>query len=121
MLDLATYATILLIMGIVSSGFMIYVARRQLKLFKKPITNVRGRHFRRNMFLITVIIIVTNLIPIGIDAATLFIDTGRPPQVRVLSFVYAFSIHLEFLLLSLVLWQNYRLATKSELESRKKK
>lgn len=110
MLDLFTYAAILLVMGLASMAFIVVVIRRQLQLFKIPITDTSVRHFRYVLFALALTIIITNLIPVSIDALSLFVNLGRPKEVRMLSVVYAMSVHINALLSSYFIWRLYRLA-----------
>jgi hypothetical protein len=93
--------------------FIIKVIVKQLSLFKYPITDKTVRHFRNTLFAISLVIILMGLIPIGINLATLFIETGRPSQVQPISLIYSLAVHLQTLLLSWLLWRIYRLASEN--------
>lgn len=113
MIDSIPYILILLSISAVAMYFIVKVIVRQVGLFKYPITDKHVRRFRNTLFAISITIIVMGLIPIAINVFTLFRDTGRPPVVQWLSFIYSLTVHLQTLLLSYLLWRIYRLASEN--------
>jgi len=113
MIDLIPYILILLAISAVAMYFIVKVIAKQLSLFKYTITDRHVRRFRNTLFAISLTIIVMGLIPIGINVFTLFNDTGRPPTVQPISFVYSMTVHLQTLLLSYLLWRIYKLASEN--------
>lgn len=111
MIELIPYILILLTISAVAMFFIVRVIARQVSLFKYPITDRHVRRFRNTLFAISLTIIIMGLIPIAINIFTLFRDTGRPPTVQWLSFIYSLTVHLQSLLLSYLLWRIYRLAS----------
>jgi len=111
MIELIPYILILLAISAVAMFFIIKVLAKQVKLFKYPITDQDISHFRNVLFAISLTIIVMGLIPIAINVATLFIETGRPTTVKPISLIYSLAVHIQTLFLSYLLWRIYRLAT----------
>lgn len=110
MIELIPYILILLAISAVAMVFIIRVLIKQVGLFKYPISDKNISHFRKILFGIALVIIIMGLIPIAINIATLFINTGRPTIVKPVSLVYSLAVHLQTLLLSYLLWRIYRLA-----------
>lgn len=113
MIDLIPYILMLLTISAVAMFFIVRVIVKQLGLFKYPITDKTVKHFRNTLFAISLVIIIMGLIPIAINVATLFIETGRPSTVKPVSLVYSLAVHLQTLLLSYLLWRIYRLASEN--------
>lgn len=113
MIELIPYILILLAISAVAMVFIVRVLLKQIRLFKYAITDKTVRHFRNTLFAISVVIIVMGLIPIAINVATLFIETGRPATVKPVSLIYSLAVHLQTLLLSWLLWRIYRLASEN--------
>ncbi len=112
MIELIPYILILLSISAVAMFFIVRVIVKQLSLFKFKITDKTIRHFRNTLFAISMTIILMGLIPIGINLATLFIDTDRPNTVSTISLIYSLAVHMQTLLLSWLLWRIYRLASE---------
>lgn len=93
----------------VSLTFIILVLRRQWQLLKLPIER-EIKTFRKILFILSCAILAGNIIPVIIDVLTLFVNTGRPPQVRAISIAYAYSNSLTAATSSLLIWFLYRLA-----------
>lgn len=110
MIELVPYILILLAISAVAMVFIIRVLLKQLGLFKYTIADKNISHFRNTLFAISLVIILMGLIPIAINIATLFIETGRPKTVKPISLVYSLAVHLQTLFLSYLLWRIYRLA-----------
>jgi hypothetical protein len=113
MIELIPYILILLAISAVAMIFIIRVILKQITLFRYPITDKTVRHFRNTLFAISLVIIIMGLIPIAINVATLFVETGRPSTVKPVSLVYSLAVHLQTLLLSYLLWRIYRLASEN--------
>jgi hypothetical protein len=113
MIDLIPYLLILLTIAAIGLYFVIRVIVKQVQLFKQPISDPNVRHFRRVLFAISVAIVITALIPIGINIVSLFFDTGRVSKVPPVSFIYSLNVHLGSLLLSYLLWRIYKIASDS--------
>lgn len=142
-ISIEIYVYILLALSAISLRFVIPVIIKQAKLLRAPFEEAEKYdeatrkllvHFRYVLFAITLAIFVFGLIPISINLLTLFIDTGRPPTVKPISFVYSMSVHLQALMLSYLVSRLYRLASnekemtdlnqkhlEQELEDEKKK
>ena len=116
MIQLVPYILILLGISAVAMGFIFRVIRKQLGLFKQPLTEKDIKNFRYTLFAISLVIVIMGLIPIAINVIALFIElsgngnSGRPHTVSPISFVYSMGVHLQTLLLSYLLWRIYRLA-----------
>lgn len=117
MIGLTLYILILLAISAVAMFFIFRVLLRQINLFKYPIADKNVKHFRYALFFISITIIVSGLIPIGINLLTLLVNTGRPDTVSAVSFVYSLSVHVQTLLLSYLLWRIYRLANSDSDKS----
>lgn len=102
-------AAILLFFRIVSMTFIGIVLWKQWNLFKRP-TLPQLILFRRVLFAIAIGIAIFNIIPIVIDALTLFVDTGRPQSLKPISIAYAFSNSIGAALSSVLIWALYKLA-----------
>lgn len=113
MIELVPYILILLTISAVAMVFIVKVIAKQISLFKYPITDRHVRRFRNTLFAISLTIIIMGLIPIGINVFTLFNETGRPDVVKLVSFIYSLTVHLQTLLLSYLLWRIYRLASQN--------
>lgn len=113
MIELIPYILILLAISAVAMFFIVRVIVKQLSLYKYKITDKTVKHFRNTLFAISIVIIVMGLIPIAINIATLFIETGRPSTVKPVSLVYSLAVQLQTLLLSYLLWRIYRLASEN--------
>lgn len=111
MIDLIPYILILLAISAVAMFFIIRVLIRQVRLFKYQIKDRDVRHFRKVLFTISLTIVIMGLIPILINIVTLFYPTGRPAQVKPVSFIYSLGVHMQTLFLSYLLWRIYRLAS----------
>lgn len=113
MLDLQTYVLCLLGISAVGMYYIIRVIKKQLNLFRIT-ESPEIQKFRRDLFAISLIIVIMGLIPIGINLYTLGNDTSRPDQIPTTSVIYSLSVHIQPLLLSYVLWRIYRLSENQE-------
>lgn len=120
MINLVEYILILLAISAVAMFFIFRVIDRQLRLFKRPITEKDIRHFRYTLFGISLVIVVMGLIPIGINLITLIVEvagngnSGRPNTITAISLIYSLGVHIQSLLLSYLLWRIYRLANDDD-------
>lgn len=108
-ISLIPYAMLMTFLGLVSVYFIARVIHRQLGLFKIPI-QAKINHFRKVLFGISLVVLAGNLFPLFIDILTIFTPVGRPPEVRLTSFVYALSVHLTLVGASFLIWKLYQLA-----------
>jgi hypothetical protein len=113
MLSIKTLAIMLLIGHFGSVFFISFVIKRQLGLFRIPTVKAL-RHFRRTLFYLSMGIFLGNMIPITIDALTLFVNTGRPQHVRGISIAYAMSNAIIELLSAYLVWKLYKLASDTK-------
>jgi hypothetical protein len=105
-------ASILLLALIGSMTFIFMVLIKQWRLLKVPIEPEVNR-FRKVLFMLSLAIFLGNFVPIFIDAATLFVETGRPTNLKAISVAYAFSNALTSLCSSFLIWLLYKLASDS--------
>jgi hypothetical protein len=112
-MSIQALALILLIGHLISVAFIFTVLRKQYALLKLPIDK-HLRTFRRVLFILSAAIFLGNFIPIAIDALTLFVDTGRPPSVRVVSIMYAVSNMVVAVTSSILVWLLYRIAASDD-------
>lgn len=112
MVSIVIIAFILLVMRLISAGFMLSVLRKQWKSLKKPIDKDLVV-FQRILFGMSVIIFLGNAVPIVIDTVTLFVETSRPDQLAALSVSYALSNALTAMMSAILIWFMYRIAENS--------
>jgi len=95
--------------------FIYGVIRKQWALMKLPVEN-EIRHFRWVLFLLSVAILIGNIIPIFVDTLTILFNnpTGRPPQVRPISVMYALSNALTALISAYLIHTLYKLAADTK-------
>lgn len=121
-LDIQTVALFLLIARLISVGFIITVIIKQARLFGKSIDftlvpnlsklqQTSVYRIRRVLFILSVIILLGNLVPIVIDWITLIGDElGRPSFLRSISIAYAASNALTAMFSAIMIWTLYKLA-----------
>lgn len=109
MTSIITLAGILLLARIGSQLFIITVIRKQYALSKLPIYP-EIKHFRNVLFILSLVLFVGNFIPITIDLATLFTETGRPAQLGAVSVLYTVSVAIVSLLSAYLIHKLYKLA-----------
>jgi hypothetical protein len=120
-MSIQAIAATLLIARAVSMIFIVTVMYRQYKLFGTQIdfqlvpnlTKMQRRNvyrIRRILFCLSVIILLGNLVPILIDAVTLFYNPGRPANVKAISVAYAYSNALTAMFSAIMIWTLYRIA-----------
>lgn len=115
MIPIEIIALILLLMRIGSGVFILIVMKKQWELLKVPIEPHLMR-FRMVLFALSLAIFIGNIIPVIIDAATLFFDTTRPPFLSVTSVSYAMSNAITALLSAYFIHTLYRIAAKDDRE-----
>lgn len=122
-ISIEIYVYILLTLSAIALRFIIPVIIKQARLLRAPFEEAEKYdeatrkllvHFRYVLFAITLAIFVFGLIPISINVLTLLVDTGRPPVVKPISFVYSMSVHLQALMLSYLVSRLYRLASNQK-------
>ena len=109
MLSIKILAVCLLSLHAISSIYIYGVLRKQVALLKAPITPAL-KHFRYVLLSLSVVIFIGNIVPIVIDGLTLFVNTGRPANLRIVSILYAFSNALTALVSAYLIHTLYRLA-----------
>lgn len=124
MISIQIIAFILLVARLISVAFIVSVIIKQVKVFGKPIDfsiapylNKLQRknvyRVRRVLFILAVIIMVGNMVPILIDYVTLVTDNavGRTANVKPISVAYAFSNALTAMFSAVMIWALYKLAS----------
>jgi len=123
MITLEIYVVMLLIISAVSMYFIIGVLIKQIRLIKAPFeldseyddaTKKVLIKFRQILFIISMTIVFTGLIPIVINIATLLFDLERPLIVQPIGFLYTVGVHVNGLLLSYLVSRLYRLASNEK-------
>lgn len=113
MISIVLIAGLLLIFRVVSDILIALVIRRQWRLLKLPIADEYKadeksiKKFRKILFFLSIAIFVGNAIPVVIDGLTLFIETGRPANLRAISVAYAFSNATTALVSATLVWLLY--------------
>lgn len=113
MLSIKILASILLVGHLASTGFIVSVLRRQWQLLSLPIDKTL-RQFRHTLLYLSLGIFIGNLIPIAIDGLTLFVNTGRPSHVKLISILYALSVAAVQFISAYLIWTLYRLAANPQ-------
>lgn len=119
-MSIQALAFMLLIGHILSLIFIILVIKKQWRLLKLPVAGGDSetvRHFRRMFFFLSLAIVAGNVIPVIIDTLTLFVETGRPAQLKPISVAYAFSNMTTAVVSAFLIWMMYRIASRSNLET----
>lgn len=107
-MDIKTYATILLVIRIVSMILIGVVLYKQLMLFKRPIDK-EITHYRRLLFFLALAIFLGNIIPALIDILTIFGDLERSARiVKPISVIYTMDAAGTSVLSSLMIFAIYR-------------
>lgn len=121
-INIATLAWILIVLHSGSVIFMTFVLRRQYKLFShdvtyndarfEPIDIKRIKRFRLGLFLLSCVVLLGNVVPIAIDAVTIFggNSVNRPTHVHTISLLYAVSNALTALISAYLISTLYRIA-----------
>lgn len=109
MTSIVTLAVILVLFRILSDAFIFSVILKQIALLRMPVPSYL-KSFRLVLFFLSLAIFLGNMIPIVIDLLTIFIETGRPAQLRPISVMYAISGATTALLSAFLIWLLYRLA-----------
>jgi uncharacterized BrkB/YihY/UPF0761 family membrane protein len=107
------YAFTLLITHLASMVFIFNVLKRQWRLMKQPIPSYVKR-YRYTLFILSLVIFAGNIVPIIIDALTLFIEVGRPDTVKLVSLLYAYSNAITAVVSAYLIWTLYRLAADTK-------
>lgn len=109
-MDIVMYATILLILRLISMAFIGFVFWRQYKLFRIKVVTYIQRH-RILLFAMSICIIGMNLVPAVIDIMTIMGSLTRTAAVvNPVSLVYAFTWAFSSMLVCITLWLLYILA-----------
>ena len=122
-MGLQTLATILLFERLLSSVLILLVLWKQMKLFKKPIVNIADTTIsvavwaRRLLFILSLVVLFGNFIPITIDYFTIFSGLEQravsPTNIGIL---YAISNATTSVFFSLLVWGIYKLAEQITIE-----
>jgi hypothetical protein len=112
-MSIQTLALLLLFPHGLSVLFISIVIRRQLRLFGTATTLIL-RRFRKGLFYLSLAILLSNFVPIAIDALTLFINVGRPGSVGIIGIIYSGANATTCFLSSVFVWQLYRLAADTK-------
>lgn len=114
MISITLIAGILLVFRLVSVFLIAQVIRRQWGLLKLPVpAEYRNdeksiKKLRKILFFLSIAIFVGNAILAFIDALTLFVETGRPSNLRAVSVAYAaFSNATTALVSAILVWLLY--------------
>lgn len=113
MISITVIAGILLIFRLISDFLIAQVIRRQWHLLKLPVPEEYRndeksiKKFRKILFFLSIAIFVGNAIPVIIDTLTLFVETGRPANLRAISVAYAFSNATTALISATLVWLLY--------------
>lgn len=102
------YAIILLIFRFISVALIIDVIYKQVQLRRRPIKDKRAEVLRRDMYKLSIVALLLNVIPIAVDILTLFGMSSRPDQVSLVSVFYVFSYSLGTLTLTTIIYRMYR-------------
>lgn len=113
---ITTIAIILLIMRLVSLGFICLVLYRQLRLFRLDIDSGLV-HFRVFMFILGIVLFLGNLLPVLVDYTYAFIIVEDDFSLLVL---YAISNASTSLAASIILYHIYKIAGTALDEEQKK-
>lgn len=116
-MDIQTYASILLVIRLVSMWFIGSVLVRQMILFRYPIAKPLV-WFRRTLFLLALFVFIGNIAPLIIDALTIWGDLTRSTRiVKPISLVYTIDAAGTALLSSVLIWTLYRLASGEKTQT----
>lgn len=110
-MDIQTLVVLLLLGRSISIMFILSVLNIQWRLLKRPIEPYI-ENFRKILFGLSLAILISNMIPVIIDIATLFTDIGRPAVVSFAGVIYSLSNSLTAAISSLLVWYLYYVATK---------
>lgn len=110
MLSIKVLASILMLGHIGSTIYISGVLRKQYSLLRLPI-HPALRRFRHVLFILSLLILLGNVLPIIIDGLTLVVNnTGRPSHVRLISILYALSNAVVQFVSAYLIHTLYRLA-----------
>lgn len=122
-------ALILLLIHAGSVAYMVNVLRKQWKLKQLPLdtsmlldptTKQKAdiKHFRNVLFVLSIIILVGNLIPILVDLVTIFFNNsiGRTRTVKPISLLYALSNGFTQFVSAYLINMLYKLSLSSDIE-----
>jgi len=114
-MDIKTLAVVLLTAHLVSIVFIALVLVLQAKLFKKKVQpSLIG--FRRLLFVLALVVFTGNLVPIGVDALTIFSLVERSSStINPIGVAYSVSNAVVFGTSALLIWFLYRMAATTVL------
>ena len=108
--DINSISTVLFILHLIASGFMLSVLRKQLGLFKKYI-DPELRAFRMVLFLLSTSIFLGNLIPLTIDFINAIGDSSS--EVPIGRLLYISTNAIVAVISAGLIWSMYRMAAKT--------
>lgn len=122
-MDITTLASILLTGRIVALGFMIWVIRRQIYLFQNYSAEGYASTARRILFILAIILFISNFNPALIDFLAVFADLERGGDriIGPIGLTYTFSNMITSVASSVAMFALYQLARKILEESATKK
>lgn len=122
-ISIQSLAIILMVAHVIADIFMGRVLFRQYGLFavKFDDLGVENRlsqdikNFRRTLFTLSVIVFAGNIVPVVVDAITVFSDNAlhRNPEVPLISIIYAVSNALVAIISAYLIFTLYRIAKAS--------
>ncbi len=110
-MDIKQVAALFLVGGLLSTGFMVFVVRRQLGLFKLSVPP-EVHSFRKALFALSSVILVGNLATILINLLTITSQSslGREDSPSTVNVIYGIIIALTSIGSATLIWLLYRLA-----------
>lgn len=114
-MDIQTAALFLLGLRVVSSAFIIRVLMYQIPKLRTPDSNNSELYLRYALFLSAIAILVGNIIPIGIDIATIVKDLERSSTIlNGTGVIYSFNNAIENVVSAFALWLVYYIIDKEK-------
>lgn len=106
------YAFLLLVFRIISVALIIDVIKKQRKLRLLPINNENIAKMREQMYVLALVAMGVNFVPIIVDLLSIINITARPDVINPVSVLYMFSYAFGTLILTSIVWRIYRDALK---------
>lgn len=106
------YAMLLLIFRFVSVALITDVIRKQRQLRRLPIKSTKAATLREDMYMLALVAMGVNVIPIAVDLLTIINITTRPDVINPVSALYMFSYAVGTLILTFIIWRMYKDALK---------
>src|SRR5690606_24842139 len=99
------YALLLLIFRLLSVGLLINVLYKQTILRKRPVHDTRAEILRRDMYTLTWVAFLMNIVPIIVDVSSIMGHGTRPSVIEWLSVGYVFSYSFGTLALTAIIYR----------------